>query len=168
MLTLSDMSEDLEVKTPAGNYSIILPTYNEHDNLPICIYLIDEVFKSNDIQYEVIVVDDNSPDGTANVARTLRKRYPSIRLLCRAGKLGLGTAYAAGLEYARGEFVILMDCDLSHHPKFISEMISLQEKKNVSHNFNSSYKVNFFSMILLLVLVMLLAEEYMDGIGRGR
>lgn len=137
------MSKDLEVKTPAGNYSIILPTYNERDNLPICIYLIDEVFKNNDLQYEVIVVDDNSPDGTADVARTLRKHYPSLRLLCREGKLGLGTAYAAGLEYARGEFVILMDCDLSHHPKFISDMISKQEKNSVSFKLSLLDEIDF-------------------------
>ncbi|KAE9553181.1 hypothetical protein FO519_003620 [Halicephalobus sp. NKZ332] len=124
------MNKDLEVKTPAGKYTIILPTYNESENLPICVYLIDEVFKNSKEQYEVIIVDDNSPDGTAGVARTLRNHYPALRLLCREGKLGLGTAYAAGLEYARGEFIILMDCDLSHHPKFIPEMIAQQEKKN--------------------------------------
>lgn len=112
-------------------YSIILPTYNESENLPICIWLLHKYLLN--INYEVIIIDDNSPDGTQEIARKLCAEFDEhnkIVLLTREAKLGLGSAYVFGLRYARGEFVILMDADLSHHPKFIPEMISLQHKYN--------------------------------------
>ncbi|EPB71482.1 hypothetical protein ANCCEY_09419, partial [Ancylostoma ceylanicum] len=82
---------------------------------------------------QVIVIDDASPDGTQEVAERLQKEYGEDKIILkpREGKLGLGTAYIHGLKYARGEFIILMDADLSHHPKFIPEMIELQKKENV-------------------------------------
>jgi len=112
-------------------YSIILPTYNEVENLPICVFLIEKYLK--EYPYEVIVVDDASPDGTLDVAKKLQRwlGQDKIVLLPRQGKLGLGTAYVHGLKHARGEFVILMDADLSHHPKFIASMIELQRIKNL-------------------------------------
>ena len=66
---------------------------------------------------EVIIVDDNSPDGTQDAVRGLQSVYgdQKIKLLARPGKLGLGSAYIDGLGYCTGEFVILMDADLSHH-----------------------------------------------------
>lgn len=130
---MADSDIEPLVKT-VPRYSVILPTYNERENLPICIYLIDKYFKKSGTTYEVIVIDDNSPDNTAEVARTLRKNYSGVRLHCRLGKLGLGTAYKAGLQFARAEFVFLMDADLSHHPKFIPEMIKLQIDNDVSLN----------------------------------
>jgi len=78
-----------------------------------------------------VIVDDNSPDKTYEVADQLIKIYgPRIVLLKRAGKLGLGSAYRAGLEICKGNFVILMDADLSHHPKFIPEFIKKQKEMN--------------------------------------
>lgn len=113
-------------------YSIILPTYNEKENLPICIWLIVKYLKSTPHTFEVIIVDDNSPDGTVEVARKLQKEFGEDKIVIksRPGKLGLGTAYIYALQSARGDFVILMDADLSHHPKFIPQMISLQEKND--------------------------------------
>ncbi|CAI5449688.1 unnamed protein product [Caenorhabditis angaria] len=110
-------------------FSIILPTYNEKENLPICIWLMEK-YLNKEIDYEVIVIDDGSPDGTLEVAKKLQAEYGEEKIVLRprAGKLGLGTAYVHGLAHARGEFVILMDADLSHHPKFIPEMIALQQK----------------------------------------
>lgn len=72
---------------------------------------------SSDLDFEVIVIDDASPDGTAAVVRALADAYGKdrIRLKSRPGKLGLGTAYVAGLELATGDFVVIMDADLSHH-----------------------------------------------------
>ena len=66
---------------------------------------------------EVVIVDDNSPDGTQDVVKGLQNIYGSdkIKLLARPGKMGLGSAYIDGLKYATGNFVILMDADLSHH-----------------------------------------------------
>lgn len=114
-------------------YSILLPTYNEKDNLPICVWLIEKYLSKHDISYEVIVIDDNSPDGTLEVAKRLQNELGEQKIVLkpREGKLGLGTAYIHGLKFVRGEFVILMDADLSHHPKFIPKMINIQKSTNV-------------------------------------
>ncbi|KAI6206820.1 Dolichol-phosphate mannosyltransferase subunit 1 [Aphelenchoides besseyi] len=114
----------------APKYSIILPTYNEKENLPICVWLIEKHLHEQNIKYEIIVIDDNSPDGTLEVAKKLQRELGDEKIVLkpRAGKLGLGTAYIHGLQFVRGEFVILMDADLSHHPKFIPKMIEIQEK----------------------------------------
>jgi dolichol-phosphate mannosyltransferase len=81
------------------------------------------------MDWEIIIVDDGSPDGTQDVAKQLIKAYGSrIVLKTRSGKLGLGTAYVHGLEFATGNFVIIMDADFSHHPKFIPIMADIQRK----------------------------------------
>jgi len=114
-------------------YTILLPTYNEAENLPICMWLIDKYMTSTHYSYEVIIIDDASPDGTLEVAQRLQKEYGEEKVVLRprAGKLGLGTAYVHGMQSARGDFIVLMDADLSHHPKFIPEMIRLQREFNV-------------------------------------
>lgn len=106
-------------------YSILLPTYNERENLPLITWLIfDECEKAN-LPFELIVIDDNSPDGTGAVAAELQRVYGADRLVLapRSGKLGLGTAYVHGLQHCRGRFVVIMDADLSHHPKFIPRFV---------------------------------------------
>ncbi|CAD5218988.1 unnamed protein product [Bursaphelenchus okinawaensis] len=113
-------------------YTIILPTYNEKDNLPICLWLINKHLTAAGVNYEVIVIDDSSPDETYEVAKKLQAEYgeDKIVLKSRPGKLGLGTAYREGIKFAKGDFIILMDADLSHHPKFIPQMVELQKKDN--------------------------------------
>ncbi|KAE9370164.1 glycosyltransferase family 2 protein [Stipitochalara longipes BDJ] len=116
---------------PKTKYSVILPTYNERKNLPIIIWLLNESFTKNNLDFEIVIVDDGSPDNTAEVAKQLQKAYPGrIILKQRTGKLGLGTAYVHGLQFASGDFVIIMDADFSHHPKFIPEMIRMQATKD--------------------------------------
>ena len=74
----------------------------------------------SNLNLEIVIVDDNSPDGTQDVIRELQRVYgEKIVLHARPGKLGLGSAYIDGLSKCKGDFVILMDADLSHHPKFI-------------------------------------------------
>jgi len=113
-----------------AKYSIILPTYEEKDNLPLIIWLIFDVAKKNTIDIEVIIVEDNSPDGTLDVAKQLQKIYGDDKIILhpRPGKLGLGTAYMDGLKLCKGEYVILMDADMSHHPKFIPEFIAKMDE----------------------------------------
>ncbi|RMX66257.1 hypothetical protein KXD40_008367 [Peronospora effusa] len=98
-------------------YSVLLPTYNERENLPLVVWLLDKTFTDNQLKYEIVIVEDNSPDGTLQVARDLQKIYgkEKIVILARKGKLGLGSAYRDGLKKATGDFVFLMDADLSHH-----------------------------------------------------
>jgi len=114
-------------------YSVILPTYNERENLPLIVYLLDETFTSHKLSYQIVIVEDNSPDNTLEVAQSLQQHYGNdkITILSRKGKLGLGTAYIAGLEKCHGNHVILMDADLSHHPKFIPEMIAQMTNSSV-------------------------------------
>merc|ERR1712154_31334 len=111
-----------------NKYSILLPTYNERENLPIIIWLLVKYLDGLD--FEVIVIDDRSPDGTLEVAKELQKIYGEERIVLRprAKKLGLGTAYIHGMAHASGNFIVIMDADLSHHPKFIPDMISKQKE----------------------------------------
>ncbi|EMG45641.1 Dpm1 Dolichol-phosphate mannosyltransferase subunit 1 [Candida maltosa Xu316] len=115
-----------------NKYSVILPTYNEKRNLPILIYLLNKTFTSSKLDWEVIIVDDNSPDGTQEVAKKLIDIFgpEHIQLRPRAGKLGLGTAYVHGLQFVTGNFVIIMDADFSHHPEAIPEFIAKQKTED--------------------------------------
>ena len=82
----------MATKTDESLYSIILPTYNEKENLPIIIWLLFKYLAENELNFEIIVVDDNSPDGTTQVAKELQKIYGTEKLIVtgREKKLGLG------------------------------------------------------------------------------
>ncbi|KAF1336034.1 Dolichol-phosphate mannosyltransferase, partial [Globisporangium splendens] len=114
--------------TPKVKYSVLLPTYNERENLPLIVWLLEKSFRENSLEYEIVIVEDNSPDGTLQVALDLQSIYGKDRIviLPRKGKLGLGSAYRDGLKMATGDYVFLMDADLSHHPKFIPEFIKCE------------------------------------------
>ncbi|XP_043489940.1 dolichol-phosphate mannosyltransferase subunit 1 [Polistes fuscatus] len=114
-------------------YSILLPTYNEVENLPIIVWLIIKYMDESKFTYEIIIIDDGSPDGTLDLAKKLQKLYGDDKIILkpREKKLGLGTAYMYGIKYATGNFIILMDADLSHHPKYIPKMIELQKYQNL-------------------------------------
>ncbi len=96
--------------------SIVLPTYNEKENV---VKLIPEIAKNlKNVNYEVIVVDDNSPDGTADTAERL-----GVRVVRREKKMGIGTAYKAGFDAAKGNVVVTMDADMSHNPKYLPRLL---------------------------------------------
>ena len=101
---------------------VIIPTYNEKDN----VRGIVEAALAQGPNIDVLVVDDNSPDGTGNIVEEMSKGQPRVHLLRRAGKLGLGTAYIAGFKWGlpRGyEFLIEMDADFSHDPREIPNLL---------------------------------------------
>lgn len=87
---------------------------------------------SRKINWEIIIVDDASPDGTLERAKELQTAFGKDHIILkpRAGKLGLGTAYVHGLQFVNGSHVIIMDADFSHHPKFIPEFIKIQKQTN--------------------------------------
>ena len=101
---------------------VIIPTYNEKENIG---NIIDAVFICAK-QYHILIIDDNSPDGTANIVRSLFAKYPGqLFLEQRMGKLGLGTAYIRGFKWAieKGyQFIFEMDADFSHNPKDLDKL----------------------------------------------
>lgn len=101
---------------------VIIPTYNERENLPV---LVQEILRV-DPSLDVLVVDDNSPDGTGVLAESLAQQTSRVHVLHRLGKQGLGTAYLAGFRYAlAGSFVrvIQMDADFSHRPQDLRRLL---------------------------------------------
>eukprot|EP01017_Pseudomicrothorax_dubius_P034819 TRINITY_DN4810_c0_g1_i10.p1 TRINITY_DN4810_c0_g1~~TRINITY_DN4810_c0_g1_i10.p1 ORF type:complete len:243 (-),score=59.95 TRINITY_DN4810_c0_g1_i10:168-896(-) len=121
----------MDTSKKGSKYSVILPTYNERENLPIIVTLILEMAEKNKLDFEIVIVEDNSPDGTLQVAKELQRINPGkINILERAGKLGLGSAYVDGIKKCSGDFVIIMDADFSHHPKYIPQFIERQKQTN--------------------------------------
>ncbi|NOR85024.1 glycosyltransferase [archaeon] len=111
--------------------SIIIPTYNEKDNIEKLISEIDSILKKRKISYEILVVDDSSPDGTADVVFDIAKKNKNVRLLVKTKKEGLGAAYKYAIPKAKGEIVMEMDADFSHKPKHIPEFIDAFENEKV-------------------------------------
>ncbi len=112
---------------------VVVPTYNEADNIAELVRMLLEL----PLDIGVVVVDDNSPDGTGEVADSLAAAYPGrVWVVHRAGKLGLGTAYLAGFKLAldpalaggRVERVMTMDADFSHHPRFIPALVEASRR----------------------------------------
>jgi dolichol-phosphate mannosyltransferase len=108
---------------PARFVSIVVPTYNERQNLP---RLVEAVAKHMRTEYEIVVVDDSSPDGTGELALDLAKEHP-IRLVSRPAKSGLGSAYRDGFKVAKGDIIFQMDADLSHDPRYLPALIEAIE-----------------------------------------
>lgn len=105
--------------------TIVLPTYNESENLEHMVNALLELPLT--IPFSILVVDDNSPDGTGQIADRLCSEYPdTVDVLHRKGKEGLGKAYLAGFQRAiaqGADLILQMDCDFSHQPRYIPEMV---------------------------------------------
>lgn len=116
---------------PASSILVTLCTYNERENLPDLIREIHGVAP----QVDILVTDDNSPDGTGELVDQLAAADPRIHVLHRAGKLGLGTATLAGFQYAieQGyELLVNMDADFSHHPRYLPSLIDGMQNADVT------------------------------------
>lgn len=110
-----------------GDCIIIIPTYNECENI---LRLLTRIFAVSP-RVSVLVVDDNSPDGTADIVAARIPDEPRLALLKRPGKLGLGTAYLEGFRYAlqRGaQFIFEMDADFSHDPRYLPDILAVAEQ----------------------------------------
>ena len=107
---------------------VLIPTYNERENVSA---MVDKVF-SLPVEFDILVIDDGSPDGTADIVRERQKDYPDrLHLLCRQGKLGLGTAYLAGFRWGLErdyDYIIEMDCDFSHNPDDLPRLVAAAEE----------------------------------------
>jgi dolichol-phosphate mannosyltransferase len=101
---------------------VIIPTYNEIEN----IHSVIDAVLAQGPQFSVLIVDDNSPDGTGEVVNILKQKESRIHLLQRTGKLGLGTAYIAGFRYGLShgfDYIFEMDADFSHNPKDLPRLL---------------------------------------------
>jgi dolichol-phosphate mannosyltransferase len=108
---------------PEEKALVIVPTYNEAKNLPL---IVPQILAQDD-RVEILVIDDNSPDGTGRAADELAQREPRVHVVHRDGKRGLGTAYRAGFRWALErdyEYVFEMDCDFSHDPRHVPEFLA--------------------------------------------
>jgi len=107
---------------------IILPTYNEKDNLTD---LIEAILNLQIFNLHIIIVDDNSPDGTGRIADQLSQTHPGVSVIHREGKMGLGSAYITGFKRALAvgaDLIFEMDADFSHNPKEIPNFIKAIQK----------------------------------------
>ena len=103
---------------------VLIPTYNEKENIAAIIHAVFELPR----QFHILIIDDNSPDGTGAIVKDLQKQFPgALHLMERTGKQGLGTAYIAGFKWAiehRYEYIFEMDADFSHNPKDLMNLLA--------------------------------------------
>jgi dolichol-phosphate mannosyltransferase len=111
--------------------SIVVPTYNERPNVGPLLERLRGALNGR-YDYEIIFVDDSSPDGTAGLVQQLGKDDPRVRLVQRPGKLGLGSAVVTGFQTARGEHWLLMDADLSHRPEDAPALLGALEDADIA------------------------------------
>jgi len=104
--------------------SIVIPTLNEHGNITRLIEKINIITKENNISNEIIIVDDNSIDGTIEDVKKLQEDQKNLHLIVRTNNRGIGTAHIEGYNNAQGDIIISMDADLSHPPEKIPEFIN--------------------------------------------
>lgn len=145
---------------------IIIPTYNEKENVT---RMIDRLMAMEE-GYDLLIVDDGSPDGTAALVREAQRRYGErVAMIERSGKLGLGTAYIAGFKYAleRGyDRVFEMDCDFSHNPDDLPRLDAMLEGKDVAIGSRYSRGVNVVNWPMGRLLISYFASKYVRIVTR--
>ena len=115
----------------ASSVSVIIPTWNERTNIGTLLERLSEMLA--DYDYRLIVVDDGSPDGTADAVKEVHRQNPSVILVERKGKLGLASAVLKGAEASENEVAVMMDADLSHDPSIVPELVGkIQEGYDVA------------------------------------
>jgi dolichol-phosphate mannosyltransferase len=148
-----------------SNALVIIPTYNEKENIQA---MVDEVF-SLPKDFHLLIVDDNSPDGTGDIIKGLQAKYNTqetrLHLMQRAGKLGLGTAYIEGFKYGLKKgynYLLEMDADFSHNPKDLTRLYLACEESGNDLAVGSRYSsgVNVVNWPMSRVLMSYFASRY--------
>ncbi|MAD97427.1 MAG: dolichyl-phosphate beta-D-mannosyltransferase [Flavobacteriaceae bacterium] len=145
---------------------VIIPTYNEKENIEA---IIRAVFKQKKL-FDVLIVDDNSPDGTADIVREIQKEYPErLFLEVRKNKSGLGTAYIHGFKWAlerKYGYILEMDADFSHNPKDLVRLYNACAKEGADASVGSRYSegVNVVNWPMKRVLLSFFASRYVQFI----
>ncbi|HNS73487.1 MAG TPA: polyprenol monophosphomannose synthase, partial [bacterium] len=143
---------------------VIFPTYNEKQNI---LAIIEAVFGQNIEGLDILVVDDNSPDGTGDLVAAQAGREPRLHLLRRDKKMGLGTAYVAGFRYALArdyERIIEMDADFSHDPKDLSRLLEASAASDIVIGSRYITGVNVVNWPLKRLLLSMFASYYTRSI----
>ncbi len=140
---------------------VIIPTYNEIENITPMIQKV----LSLPIDIEILIIDDNSPDGTALKVEEIQTTTPKLHLLKRTGKLGLGTAYITGFRWAlenEFEYICEMDCDFSHNPEDLIKLFNATENQNTDIAIGSRYitGVNVVNWPMGRVIMSYYASKY--------
>ncbi|ACB53963.1 dolichyl-phosphate-mannose synthase [Crocosphaera subtropica ATCC 51142] len=122
------ITSDLPLDSPL-KLSLVLPTYNEADNIQSIVEILSNILdQSIPGEYELIVVDDNSPDETWKLALELTPQYPQLRVMRRTEEKGLSTAVIRGWQVARGKILAVIDADLQHPPEVLTQLLEEIEK----------------------------------------
>ena len=122
----------------APTLALVVPTFNERERLPELVRAIFAAYAAGGVEGQLVIVDDNSPDGTGDVADELARRFP-IKVVHRAGKLGLGTAVIEGFDAAEAEIVGVIDADLSHPPDLVPRMLAVLQQDGADIVIGSRY-----------------------------
>lgn len=139
---------------------VIIPTYNERENIEL---LLKKVFQLNLPQLDVLIIDDNSPDGTAEIVKKIQRRNPHLFLIEREGKLGLGTAYITGFKYALEHdyrYIMEMDADLSHDPSEIPHFLKAIKDADLVIGSRYLKGVNVINWPLSRLFISVMANKY--------
>jgi dolichol-phosphate mannosyltransferase len=118
--------------------TIVVPTYNERDRLPELVRAVFDAYHNEGLDAELIVVDDNSPDGTGELAESLTSHH-RIRVIHRTGKLGLGTAVIEGFRASQAPIVGVIDADMSHPPQLVPRLFAVMRQQNADAVVGSRY-----------------------------
>jgi dolichol-phosphate mannosyltransferase len=140
---------------------VIIPTYKEKENIEAIIKAISEL----PVSFDILIIDDNSPDGTAGIVKSLQVSLKNLHLIERPGKLGLGTAYIAGFEWALNrnyKYIYEMDADFSHDPRDLVRLYNACETDGADLAIGSRYisGVNVVNWPLSRVLMSYMASIY--------
>lgn len=134
-MTEQHVSIPITLAAMSARIWLVIPTYNEAENVgPIVHAVAEEMAKIAPGEYRILIVDDNSPDGTGRLADQLAQELELVEVMHRSGKDGLGRAYIAGFEHALAggaELVVEMDADFSHDPKYLHDLIGAAENADL-------------------------------------
>ena len=139
--------------------SIVIPTYNEANNIE---KLLDQIFTLN-LDLQVIVVDDSSPDGTAEIVEKLRRNNEYLHLIKRNSRRSFGESYKDGFRYAFGmqpQYIIQMDADLSHPPKFIPDFLAHIHKYDLIIGSRYADGIRILNWSIKRLILSLFANRY--------
>ena len=140
---------------------VIIPTYKEKENIESIVSAISLL----PVRFDILIIDDNSPDGTSDIVKNMQPSYPNLHLIERQGKLGLGTAYIAGFKWALEKdytFIYEMDADFSHDPRDLLKLFKACNEDGADLAIGSRYisGVNVVNWPLSRVLMSYFASIY--------